>query len=556
MKMDDLVSLCRKRGFIFQSSEIYGGINGFWDYGPLGVELKKNIKDAWWRDMVRNPPLGPDGKEVAMLGVDCSIIMNPKVWEASGHVGGFQDPMSGCKHCKKLFRADQVWSILAEADWVKSVLDFLAKKKNKPSMNDWKSWSEGKGRTLAPHLALMRHFESVFVHVAALMTSEAFSLPAETSMRHLLSALATENQSQVGAIIPCPACGGELGDPRPFNLMFDTNVGAVRDSASQAYLRPETAQGIFVNFRNVLDSSRVKVPFGIAQIGKSFRNEITPRNYIFRSREFEQMEIEFFCHPSTSRMWYEWWRDVRIQWYSSLGIQSSQLRPREQGPEELAFYSCGTTDIEYLFPFSDEPQELEGVAHRGNYDLSQHMKFSGKDLSYFDEDAWESDRTTRGTNSFKEWVKQGATREAIEKYQYIPHVIEPSAGADRFTLAVLCEAFAEDQVGGEKRTVMRFHPRLAPIKAAILPLVNKDGMPEKAELLYQSLKKNFNVFFDDKGAVGRRYRRQDEIGTPFCITIDGQTIVDDTVTIRERDSTQQRRVPIATVESELRLLLS
>lgn len=360
------------------------------------------------------------------------------------------------------------------------------------------------------------------------------------------------------AKFPCPECGktGLLSEPRAFNLMFKTYVGALEDAASVAYLRPETAQGIFVNFRNVLDSSRVKVPFGIAQVGKAFRNEINPRNYIFRSREFEQMEIEFFCHPSTSRMWYEWWRDVRIKWYSTLGIKSEKLRPREQGKEELAHYSVGTTDIEYMFPFSDEPQELEGVAHRGNYDLTQHMKHSGKDLTYFDEEAWERGKATRGTNSFKEWVKKGASAAEIEKYQYVPHVIEPSAGADRFTLAVLCEAFAEDEIGGEKRTVMRFHPRLAPIKAAVLPLVNKDGMPEKAEGLYRSLKKSFNVFYDDKGAVGRRYRRQDEAGTPFCITIDGQTMQDNTVTIRERDSTQQRRIPIDTVEAEIRAALS
>ena len=336
--------------------------------------------------------------------------------------------------------------------------------------------------------------------------------------------------------------------------MFETFVGAVQDASSKAYLRPETAQGIFVNFRNVLDSTRMKVPFGIGQIGKAFRNEINPRNYIFRSREFEQMEIEFFCHPSTSRMWYEWWRDVRIKWYSTLGIKSANLRPREQGKEELAHYSVGTTDIEYMFPFSDEPQELEGVAHRGNYDLTQHQKHSGKDLTYFDEEAWERDKAGRKTNSFKEWMKSNPPATEVEKYQYLPHVIEPSAGADRFTLAVLCEAFAEDEVGGEKRTVMRFHPRLAPIKAAVLPLVNKDGMPEKAEALYRHLKKHFNVFYDDKGAVGRRYRRQDEAGTPFCITIDGANHTGRYwVTIRERDSTVQRRdCDFDQVEAEIR----
>ena len=574
MKMDDLVSLCRKRGFIFQSSEIYGGINGFWDYGPLGVELKKNIKEAWWQDMVRNPPLGPDGQEVQMVGVDCSIIMNPKVWEASGHAGGFSDPMVDCRSCKNRFRADQTWVVL-----------YFKPERTLPSRNDavsafgeveklelelGKIMSEPIGpagrddRTneLRARLADISHFlrpDAARTYPANSM-EEALNFQVtkrdEKGMGNLKQGFALPlvlySQKYLGPV-PCPACGAlELTDPRQFNLMFETYVGAIKDTNSMAYLRPETAQGIFANFRNVLDSSRVKVPFGIAQVGKAFRNEINPRNYTFRSREFEQMEIEFFCHPSTSRMWYEWWRDVRIKWYSTLGIKSEKLRPREQGKEELAHYSVGTTDIEYMFPFSDEPQELEGVAHRGNFDLMAHMKHSGKDLTYFDEEAWERDKTGRATNSFKEWMKSNPPPADVEKYQYVPHVIEPSAGADRFTLAVLCEAFAEDEVGGEKRTVMRFHPRLAPIKAAVLPLVNKDGMPEKAEGLYRALKKHFNVFYDDKGAVGRRYRRQDEAGTPFCFTIDGQTMQDNTVTIRERDSTQQRRIPIDAVETEIR----
>jgi glycyl-tRNA synthetase len=473
MDMEKLVALCKRRGFIFQSSEIYGGINGFWDYGPLGVELKMNIKSAWWQDMVRNPPPGPDGDEVTMVGVDCSIIMNARVWEASGHTTGFQDPMISCKTegCKGLFRADQVNSMECPL---------------KPS-----------------------------------------KVP--------------------GAYEKC-----QLTDARKFNLMFETHTGAIQSEENKTYLRPETAQGIFVNFKNVLDSTRVKLPFGIAQAGKAFRNEINPRNYTFRSREFEQMEIEFFCHPAESMKWYQYWRDVRIKWYSQLGIKSEKLRPREQGKEELAHYSIGTTDIEYLFPFSDEPQELEGVAHRGCYDLSQHMKHSGKDLSYFDEEAWERDKTSRGTNSFKEWLKKNPPKEEIEKYQFIPHVVEPSAGADRFTLAVLCEAYAEDEVGGEARTVMRFHPRLAPIKAAVLPLVNRDGMPEKAHALYRELKKQWNVFYDDKGAIGRRYRRQDEAGTPYCITIDGQTLQDDTVTLRDRDTCEQVRLPMAGVAEALK----
>jgi len=470
MDMEKLVSLCRRRGFIFQSSEIYGGINGFWDYGPLGVELKKNIKDVWWQDMVRNPPPGPDGQEIQMVGVDCAIIMNPKVWEASGHVGGFQDPMVSCatEGCKKLMRADQLSSTACPL---------------KPS-------------------------------------------------------------KMAGQFEKC-----QLSEPRQFNLMFETFVGALRDASATAYLRPETAQGIFANFKNVYESSRVKLPFGIAQVGKAFRNEINPRNYTFRSREFEQMEIEFFCHPDESMKWYEYWRDVRKNWYTKLGIQSNRLRPREQGKEELAHYSVGTTDIEYLFPFSDEPQELEGVAHRADYDLKQHMQHSGKDLSYFDEELWaKADKSPYGGDKKKE-------KEAKENppYRFVPHVIEPSAGADRFLLAVLCEAYTEDKLPDEKgqlqeRLVMKFHPRLAPIKAAILPLVNKDGMPELADKLYRELKQEMNVFYDDGGAIGRRYRRQDEIGTPFCITVDFQTLDDNQVTVRDRDTMDQSRfgrVPIA-----------
>jgi glycyl-tRNA synthetase len=475
--MAKFAKFCKDTGFIFQSSEIYGGINGFWDYGPLGVELKKNIKDAWWQDMVRNPPPGPDGQEIRMVGLDCSIIMNPNVWVASGHVGGFSDPMVDCRRCQGRFRADHVPQLQCP---------------------------------LKPSKAPGQHDEC------------------------------------------------QLSEPRAFNLMFQTNVGAVVDSASVAYLRPETAQGIFANYRNVLNSTRLKLPFGIAQVGKAFRNEVTPRNYTFRSREFEQMEIEFFCHPQESMKWYEYWRDLRKKWYSTLGIKSDNLRPREQGKEELAHYSIGTTDIEYLFPFSDEPQELEGVAHRGAFDLTAHAKHSGKtdDLAYFDEELWNNDSQKLSTRSFKEWLKSNPSEAEIAKYKFVPHVIEPSAGADRFTLAVLCEAYLEDEVTDAKgqkdtRIVMRFHPRLAPVKCAIFPLVNKDGMPEKALELYRSLKPFFNVFYDDKGAVGRRYRRQDEIGTPFCVTVDGDTTKDGTVTIRDRDTLQQKRIKMEEVKTEV-----
>jgi glycyl-tRNA synthetase len=543
LDMDKLVSLCRRRGFIFQSSEIYGGINGFWDYGPLGVELKKNIKDAWWQDMVRNPPPGPDGQEITMVGLDCSIIMNPKVWEASGHVGGFSDPMVDCKKCKRRFRADKVFfSPLSSGD--------------KPDGT--------------PNLIGIVSVEADDVSAAnSEIRTKANKLAKKLKTLDAGGGIGTGHPYRVSDVkpgdwdrLPCPVpdCDGELTEPRAFNLMFQTYVGAIRSEDNIAYLRPETAQGIFANFANVTSSTRVKLPFGIAQVGKAFRNEINPRNYTFRSREFEQMEIEFFCHPNESRRWYEYWRDVRKNWYSTLGIKSENLRPREQGKDELAHYSVGTTDIEYLFPFSDEPQELEGVAHRGAFDLTAHMTKSGVDLRYMDEDAWNRDAAGRKTNSFKEWLKTNPSKEEIEKYQFVPHVIEPSAGADRFTLAVLCEAYTEDKQPDakgnlEERLVMRFHPRLAPVKAAVFPLVKKDGMPEKAQALYRELKKHFKVEYDDAGSPGRRYRRQDEIGTPFCITIDGDTLKDDTVTIRDRDTLQQRRVPMGGVLAEIRKAL-
>ncbi len=544
LDMEKLVSLCRRRGFIFQSSEIYGGINGFWDYGPLGVELKRNIKDAWWQDMVRNPPPGPDGQEIAMVGLDCSIIMNPKVWEASGHVGGFSDPMVDCKETKKRYRADKLAYLWLEPD--DGVTPFKAVDPTDPKeVEDATKWLARKKAVSVKELA-----RTCRVNVSPLIPLVQRNDGTDKPLSAILLRLAG----------PDTDTPGTLTEPRAFNLMFQTYVGAIQSDENIAYLRPETAQGIFANFGNVLASSRVKLPFGIAQIGKAFRNEINPRNYTFRSREFEQMEIEFFCRPAESMLWYEYWRDLRKKWYSTLGIQSERLVPREQGKEELAFYSIGTTDIEYLFPFSEEPQELEGVAHRGAYDLTQHMKHSGKDLTYFDEDAWNRDAAGRKTNSFKEWLKSSPPKEEIEKYQFVPHVIEPSAGADRFTLAVLCEAYTEDKQPDakgnlEERLVMRFHPRLAPVKAAVFPLVKKDGMPEKAQALYRELKKHFKVEYDDAGSPGRRYRRQDEIGTPFCITIDGETLQNDTVTIRDRDTTDQRRVPMAGVLAEIRKAL-
>ncbi|MBI1859378.1 MAG: glycine--tRNA ligase [Deltaproteobacteria bacterium] len=413
--MQAIVSLCKRRGIIFQSSEIYGGLNGCWDYGPLGVELKRNVKENWWRD---NVILRDD-----IVGVDCSILMNPRVWEASGHVSSFTDPMVDCMQCKGRFRADHI----------------------------------------------------------------------------------VNNQ--------CPTCGSKdkFTEVRHFNLMFKTHVGALEDSSSIAYLRPETCQGIFANFDNVVNTSRVKVPFGIAQIGKAFRNEINPRNFTFRSREFEQMEMEFFTPPEEAPKWFEYWKKERYEWYLRYGIKRERLHLREHEKTELAHYAAGCADVEYDFPFGCS--ELEGIANRTDYDLKQHSAFSKKDLSYFDQP----------TNK-----------------RFIPYVIEPSAGADRATLAFLVDAYEEEA----ERTVLRFHPKIAPIKAAILPLVNKDGMPEMAEKIQSALKRHWNVFFDDKGAIGRRYRRQDEAGTPFCVTVDGESAKDNSVTVRHRDAMNQERVGI------------
>jgi glycyl-tRNA synthetase len=476
--MNKLMSLCKRRGFIYQSSEIYGGIGGFWDYGPLGVELKRNIKQAWWHDMVT----GHDDTTIQenapttyeMVGLDSSIIMHPQVWKVSGHYDLFHDLLVDCRACKARFRADQINS------------------------------------STCPH----------------------------------------KPSKKPGEYQDC-----DLTDPREFNLMFKTHVGALFDPSAEAFLRPETAQGIFINFKNVLDTSRVKLPFGIAQIGKSFRNEITPRNYTFRSREFEQMEIEFFCSPEQSQLWYTYWRDRRFAWYTSLGLQSAKLRLRDHTPEELSHYSCGTADIEYAFPFLVEGDfgELEGVAHRGDFDLRSHMEgklIRGGDGFTVELDAEGKPRYAGSGKDLRYFDPQSQQR-------FIPHVIEPSAGADRATLAFLCEAYSEDAVPDNKgdlqeRVVMKFHPRLAPIKAAVFPLVKRDGMPDIAKEIYRELKRNFAVFYDEGGSIGRRYRRQDESGTPFCITVDSQTLDDQTVTVRDRDTTIQVRVAI----SELRDFLS
>ena len=494
--MEKIVSLCKRRGFVFQSSEIYGGLNGCWDYGPMGVELKRNVKDAWWDTVVR--------QRDDMVALDCTIIMNPRVWEASGHVNNFNDPMADCKGCKARFRADQVFTaVVRDGDNVLLTCGVEAGQAEEVRQAVVASANSKTRRRLAQR---------------------------EDRVEWIVFRADQAADSQVSL---CPKCGGELTQARKFNMMFKTYVGAMEDSSSLTYLRPETAQGIFANFKNVLDTSRLRLPFGIAQVGKSFRNEINPRNFTFRSREFEQMEIEFFCHPDQAETWYGYWRDARYQWYIDLGLTSEKLRLREHEPAELAHYAKSCADVEYAFPFGIS--ELEGIANRTNFDLSEHARFSGKDLSYYD------DQT---------------------KERFIPHVIEPSGGADRATLAFLCEAYCEDEAPDEKgvmqkRIVMKFHPRLAPIKVATFPLVKKEGMPEKAVKIYQACKKaSLASFYDEKGAIGRRYRRQDEVGTPYCITVDGQTDVDDTVTVRDRDSLSQQRIGIDHVVGYVREKLS
>jgi glycyl-tRNA synthetase len=429
--MSTIVSLCKRRGFIFQSSEIYGGLNSCWDYGPLGVELKRNVKEAWWRAMVTN--------RRDIVGLDASILMHPKVWEASGHLAGFTDPLVDCKKCKARFRAD--------------------------------------------------HLEN---------------------------------------LDKCPTCGGEFTEVRKFNLMFKTFMGPVEDQSATVYMRPETAQGIFVNFLNVQQAARLKPPFGIAQIGKSFRNEITPGNFTYRTREFEQMEMEFFVPPAEDAQWYDYWKEARKSWYIEHGINPENLRLREHAKDELAHYAKGCADVEYKFPFGWS--ELEGIANRTDFDLKAHSTASGKSLAFFDE---------------------------ASKGHYFPYVIEPAAGADRATLAFLIDAYDVEGEGDDARTVLRFHPAIAPIKAAVLPLVKKEGMPEKADVIYRDLLANsIKSFYDQTAAIGRRYARQDEAGTPFCITIDTETLSNDTVTIRERDSRLQYRVASTQVVDVIRNKLS
>ena len=503
--MEKIVSLSKRRGFIFPSSEIYGGLNGFWDYGPLGVALKRNVRQAWWDDMIaRHDETATDTgapSPFAMVGIDSALLLNPKVWDASGHLSGFSDPMVDCRETKSRYRADQlvVFALVLEtADGGREpVTDVLF-------ASPGEAGKTPEDELLAPHRKRLRRILK--------------SRPGGDALSVEVIAGALENASaRARTLAPGASEPGTLTAPRAFNLMFKTYIGALEDSSSAAYLRPETAQGIFLNFKNVLDTARVRLPFGIGQVGKAFRNEINPRNFTFRSREFEQMEVEFFCRAADAEAWYVYWRDRRYRWYVDLGLRPENLALREHEDSELAHYAAACADVEYRFPFGQS--ELEGIANRTDFDLRQHMQASGKDLRYFDDQAGPD-----------------------EERRYLPHVIEPSAGADRATLAFLCDAYTEDEVGGERRTVMKLHRRLAPVKAAVFPLVRKEGMPERALAIYRELRSKLVTVYDEKGAIGRRYRRQDEAGTPYCVTIDGQSLSDDTVTVRERDSCEQRRV--------------
>ena len=447
--LEKIVALAKSRGFVYPGSEIYGGLANTWDYGPLGVELKNNVKKAWWKKFIQESPYN--------VGVDCAILMNPSVWEASGHVGGFNDPLMDCRACKERFRADNVIEDYMNASGID---------------NSPEGWDNNK----------MKEY----------IDSEK---------------------------IACPKCGKhDFTDIRQFNMMFKTFAGVTEDKQSTVYLRPETAQGIFVNFKNVQRTTRRKIPFGIGQAGHSFRNEITPGKFTFRTREFEQLELEFFCEPGTDLEWFEYWRQFCIDWLHSLGMPAEALRIRDHGPEELSFYSKATTDIEYMFPFGWG--ELWGIADRTDYDLKQHMQHSGEDMNYFD---------------------------PVKNEHYVPYCVEPSLGLTRMTLAFLCEAYNEEDLGTPEkpdvRTVLRFHPALAPVKAAILPLSKK--LSPGAEAVYHQLCKHFVCEFDDAGSIGKRYRRQDEIGTPFCITFDFDSETDNAVTIRHRDTMAQERVAIS-----------
>ncbi len=504
-KMANLVSLAKRRGFVFPASEIYGGLNGFWDFGPLGAQLKNNIRDAWWRDMVECPPIGPDGKLVSIVGLDSAIIQNPQTWVASGHVGGFADLMTDCTETKLRYRADHV--MVFEVQYRNKKNDLVPLFISALENEDMKEVVEKKSKKL---IAKLGGGDLISVE-----KPKPFTVFFGSELNYL-------DPSQVYG--PDAEKKGTLTQPRQFNLMFHTYVGVFQSDDSKAYLRPETAQGIFLNYKNVLDSSRVKVPFGIAQVGKSFRNEVTPRNFIFRTREFEQMEMEFFCSPEEAPTWYEYWVQTRLKWWSErIGLNKANIQRREHEKDELAHYSTACADVEYKYPFT-EPKfgELEGVAHRGNYDLTQHQTHSKTKLEYFDQEG-------------------GGAR-------YMPHVIEPASGLTRGVLAVLCDAYQHDPARPSPEW-LKIKPSLAPVKAGIFPLVNKDGLPEIAEKLYLDMRQSMTCQFDAKQAIGKRYARMDEIGTPFCITIDGDTQTAGTVTVRNRDTATQEKVSLDKVKA-------
>ncbi len=554
--MDKIVSLCKRRGFIYPASEIYGGINGFWDYGPLGVLLKNNIRDSWWRSMVECPPIGPDGHPIEMVGLDSAIIQHPKTWVASGHVGGFADPMSTCRQCKRLFRSDHVPEMLREAEWVKSFITALGTS-GLDGMVEFDAefpegdattaallrWSRKEGKKLAPGMALVRNFSATLESMRkSVQEGHGQPLAGRTvtnTVEALLRAAARPSSSEP-PVVPCPNCGGDLTEPRQFNLMFESHAGAVQDDASKVYLRPETAQGIFLNYKNVLDTTRVKIPFGVAQIGKSFRNEVTPRNFVFRSREFEQMEMEWFCHPDEAKTWFEFWKTERMRWWRSLGVSDTNLRFRDHDQDELSHYSKMTVDIEYRYPFTaPDYGELEGIAHRGSFDLTQHQQHSGQKLDYFDQEL-----------QLRLKAEGVADEEIKKRSRYIPNVIEPASGLTRAVLLLLCEGYAED-ASRASPTYLKFDPKVAPVKLGIFPLVNRDGLPEIAEKLYTELRTQFMCECDAKQSIGKRYARMDEIGTPFCVTVDGQTLEDQTVTLRHRDTAAQERVALDKVRERI-----
>jgi len=526
--MDQIVSLAKRRGFVYQASEIYGGIRGFWDYGPLGVLLKNNIRDWWWRCMVECPPIGPDGSPIDMVGLDSSIIQHPKTWEASGHTATFADLMQSCRQCKKLVRADHVPNMLSESSWFQS----LAEKIDKDAVE-----KPGLGKDIAA-AGWLKMRDSKKLAPGMIANSEKIAdLPTKLV---LLRDGVAARQLKVSDF--CPHCGGDLTEPRPFNLMMVSYNGVTQDPENLVYLRPETAQGIFLNYKNVLDTTRVKVPFGVAQVGKSFRNEVTPRNFIFRSREFEQMEMEFFCQPDQALKWYEFWRAERMNWWLTLGIKPENLKFRDHDESELSHYSKATVDIEYLYPFTaPDFGELEGIAHRGSFDLTQHQTHSGAKLEYFDQELQ------------LKLKAEGASPEDVKaKSRYIPNVIEPASGLTRAVLVLLCECYRHEKGRQGSEEWFAFKPQFAPIKAGIFPLVNKDGMPEVAEKLYMELRTKFTCEYDPKQSIGKRYARMDEIGTPFCVTIDGDTMTQQIVTIRHRDTQQQDKVNITQVEQYIR----